>query len=323
MVYLSHIIPRYPKFKLMAFRIHLSNQTIRQLHILPGKNPQLAVWIRRNHVQFYDLDTGTFLQETVFAEVGTTPRDHQAWRDLLSQTKGIETPHYLPYVHIADTDIFSTDDGAMRVYRQRDDRLFIENEGIEEALTLIDAERLIRMDLDGALGVLVGLDEHLHLHIYQQNIRVGTFDIGLEPHPQLRADVVIARGGNLIYATDGQRIVQVDTGGTVNRTLETHYYIGRLTCSPSGTMLVTSDTEAGVLRAYQGEKLVLTHQKFAIDLIASANQLQLLADLPPADAALSAVVAYQKGILAFAMAGVVCVTDVQQMEDVPRPKRLL
>ena len=114
-----------------------------------------------------------------------------------------------------------------------------------------------------------------------------------------------------------------DTGGTVLKTLETHYYIGQMASSPTGGMVLTSDMESGVLRAYKGGKLILTHQKFAIDLVADANQIQLMADLPPMGTAISTIIAYNKGIFAFAMSGVICVSDVKQMDEVPRPKTLL
>ncbi len=114
----------------------------------------------------------------------------------------------------------------------------------------------------------------------------------------------------------------VNANGTVQKTLETHYYVARMAISPSGGMVVTSDIESGVLRVYKGESLILTHQRFAIDLVAAATQLQLLADLPPIGTAISALTAYTRGTLAFAMSGVVCVTDVQDLDEVPRPKLL-
>jgi hypothetical protein len=88
-------------------------------------------------------------------------------------------------------------------------------------------------------------------------------------------------------------------------------------------MLATSDAEAGVIRIYHGESLVPTHQKFAIDLVARATQVQLLADLPPLDTIARALTVHAKGVIAFAMSGVVCVTDVSQMDELPRPRKLL
>ncbi len=322
MLDLSQINPLYPKFGHMAFKIHLTNQAIQQLHILPGKQAQLIVWTRHDKAQFYDLDTGTFLHE-ITLRAAPSARNSEDWLQFLSQTKGQDSKFYLPLIQMPSVDIFSTDDGGLRVYRQANDELFMETDGIEYPLRLIGGDKLIRMDLDGALGTFVGLDENLNLHIYQQDIRIGAFDIGLKRNRDLRANVAISRGGSAIYASDGRRLVIVDTSGTVQKTLETHYYIGQMAASPNGGMVVTSDMESGVLRVYRGEKLILTHQKFAIDLLADANQVQLMADLPPLSTAISAMTAYNKGIFAFAISGVVCVSNVKDMDEVPRPKTLL
>ncbi|MEM9954031.1 MAG: hypothetical protein AAF846_20645 [Chloroflexota bacterium] len=307
----------------MAFRIHLTNQAIHQLNVLPGKNAQLVAWTRRNQAQLYDLKNGTFLEEITLGDVSDVARNSDEWLNFLSQTKAPNSQFYLPRIQTPFLDMLSSDDGALRVYRLVNDQLFIEADGVESELALIGGIKLISIDLDGALGTFVGLDENLKLHIYQQNIRVGTFDIGLQRDGDLRANVMISRGGNAIYATDGRRLVYVDTGGTVHKTLETHYFIGRMAASPNGGMVVTSDMESGVLRVYRGDRLVLTHQKFAMDLVAMADQVQLMADLPPRSTAISAMTASNKGIFAFAISGVICVTDVKAMDEVPRPKTLL
>lgn len=317
---LTHFIPN---FGLMTFRIHLSNQAIQTLHILPGNNPQLVVWTRRDKAQIYALDDGTLLNEISLGTAPDVERTSEAWLSFISQTKAPDSPYYLPYVQTQASDIWSTDDGALRVYPQRDGRIYMETDGVEQELSIIEGEQFISMDLDGALGTFVALDEKLQLHIYQQNIRIGAFDIGLKQDVDLRPAVTVSRGGSAIYATDGRRIVHVNSSGVIQKTIETHYYVGQLAASPSGGMVITSDMESGVLRVYKGDKLVLTHQKFAIDLVADANQVQLLADLPPMGTAISTISAYSKGILAFAMSGVVCVTDVKHMDEVPRPKTLL
>src|SRR5690606_450804 len=141
--------------------------------------------------QFYDLETGTLLNELTLGVAPNEARDSEAWLSFLGRTKGADSPYYLPVVRAQNVDILSTDDGALRVYRQRDEQLFMETDGVEDRLALIGGERLISMDLDGALGTFVGLDEKLNLHIYQQNIRIGAFDIGLKRDADLRANVTV------------------------------------------------------------------------------------------------------------------------------------
>ena len=141
----------------MAFRIHLTNQAIQQLHILPGKQAQLVVWTRRDKAQFYDLATGTLINELSLGVAPDDTRDSEAWRRFLSRTKGLDSAYYLPVVRTQQVDILSTDDGGLRVYHQRDDKLFVETDDVEQELHLIGGDGLISMDLDGALGTFVWL----------------------------------------------------------------------------------------------------------------------------------------------------------------------
>jgi hypothetical protein len=60
------------------------------------------------------------------------------------------------------------------------------------------------------------------------------------------------------------------------------------------------------------------YQRHAEDLMAKATQVQLLADPPPQMVALSSLAINTKGVLAFALAGVVCVTDTEQMNMLPQ-----
>lgn len=307
----------------MAWRIHLSNQAIQYLQVIPSKRPSLAVWTGSERIQFFDLENGTTLSEFMIPTLPEVARQSDSWQIFVTKLSSPDSKISLPQIRFRKLDILNTDDGKLRVYRQDDDKIFMEADGAEEEITLIGGERLITIALDGALGTFVGLDEGLRLHIYQQNIRVGAFEIGLEKDPDLRPALRIARGGGAIYATDGKRIVVVDNGGKIKRKMTAHYFVGQLSCSPGGGMIITSDMESGVLRAYHGETLTLTHQKFAIDLVAEAEQVQLMADLPPTGTAISAVAAYNRGVFAFAMSGVVCVSSVDAMDEIPRPKKLL
>jgi hypothetical protein len=91
-----------------------------------------------------------------------------------------------------------------------------------------------------------------------------------------------------------------------------------MACSPDGARVVTSDTEAGLIRVYNGHDLKQTHQRFAVDLIADAQQVQLLANLPPITATVSALVAGDNGVIGFAMSGVICMTDVSYLTALPQ-----
>jgi hypothetical protein len=306
----------------MTWRVHLTNQAIQHLHILAGQPTVLAVWTKPNRVHFYDMEKGSLIDERLLPPAPNKARSSDEWQEFTAKLTGPDYAYFLPLVRVAGTDIHVTDDGKLRLYHLSDDRLFMEVDDEEDEIKLVGGERLLTLDLDRALGTMAGLDEKLRLHIYQQNIRVGAFDIGLQLEADLRPAVVVARGGGNIIATDGRRLVVVDTSGTVIRKQELHYYIGRMSASPNGSLIMTSDMEQGVLRAYKSDKLTLTHQLFAIDLVMAASQVQLFADLPPIGTGVSALVAHARGEFAFAMAGVVCVSHLEQMDEVPRPKTL-
>lgn len=307
----------------MAWRIHLTNQAIRDLHVLPGKPSILAVWTHWRQVYYYNFDNGTPLTDQRLPNAPQKPRHSDIWQAYVGNLKPPNSAQFLPVVRTPQAEIHTTDDGKLRLYHQREGGLTMETNGLEEALAVVDAQQFIAVDLDRALGMVVALDETGHLHIYQQNIRLGRFDLGLQLHPDLRPAVAVSRGGGSIFASDGKRLVVTDSSGKVLKQQEMHYYIGHMAVSPGGGMILTSDMESGVLRVYHAESLILTHQKFAIDLVADATQVQLMADLPPMGTAISALSAYVRGVFAFAMSGVVCVTGTEYMDRIPRPKALL
>lgn len=318
------LIPNIAKYLPMtAWRLHLTNQAIQQVDLLPGESwDVLAVWLRRDRVAFHDAEGGAMLEDRAISVVRAENRRAEIWQEFVS---GLVAPNgaYLPLVHTPQVSIRSTEDGKMRLYHAGDTDLFLETEGKEVPLEVKDASAFVGLDFDRLLGNIVALDEHGKLHVYQQNIRIGAFDIGLTVHDELQPSVAIAQGGSVIFACDGERLVQTDTSGRVRKQLLPHYMMGRIACSPNGRWVTSNDLETGVIRVYSGTDLSLLYQRFAIDLLAAAVQVQLLADLPPVTVAPSALTIGDNGMLAFALAGVICVTDTSRMDELPRAKRLL
>jgi len=309
---------------MMSWRIHLTNQAIQYLHILPGKKPALVVWTRSDRAHFYDLNTGTLLDEYRLPDLPeNTNRRSEEWQAYVGNLYGPDMSVYLPHIQIGATDVYCTDDGKLRLYHTTDGKYHMETDGAETTLAHVPNDGFIAVDLDRALGTFVALDYSRQLHIYQQNIYMGVFDIGLNDDRDSRPHIMVTRGGSSIFASDGHKIVQANINGEVIKTQEVHYRISHMACSPGGGMILTHDIETGVLRVYQGDTLIRTHQKHAIDLVLAANQIQLLADLPPLDTGISAIALHNRGTICFAMSGVVCVSDVSVMDELPRPQRLL
>lgn len=307
----------------MNWRIHLTNQAIRELHTLSGKPNLLAVWIQGNRVEFYDMETGALHGQR---QIGVPPDDDylsEAWQGYLATLIDIKERAYLPIVTTPRATIYTTDDGKLHLFRESYNTLKLMTDGKLFQLNTAHAESFISLDLDRALGIVVALDTTGRLFIYQQDLFIGDFDIGLQVDDLVGATVIISNGGGTIFATDGKQIIMTDISGDILHRLTVHYNIRQIACSSGGGMVVTSDNEAGLIRLYSGSDLTPTHQRFAVDLIAEAQQVQLMADLPPLSVAISALTAGNRGGIGFAMSGVICMTNVNQLTKLPRPQPLL
>lgn len=306
----------------MGWRLHLTNQAIQSLDILDGDISVLCAWSRRDRVSFYDLTTGAVLGEKTLTPPEVETRQDDAWQAFVGEFVA-PNDAYFPLVRTEKVDIYTTDDGRMHLYYDRNANLFLESDGKEVQLELKNVDTIRAMALDRFLGLSVALDAQGLLHIFQQHIRVGTFDLKLNLGNNTRLAVAISRGGGAIYVCDGQAITLTDTSGQVRKRMDAHYFIGDMACSPDGKYLITNDIDTGVLRVYRGSDLSLLYQRFAIDLLADATQVQLIADLPPWQVALSALTISNTGVIAFAMSGVICVSGIQSMDNLPRPQKLL
>jgi hypothetical protein len=303
----------------MAWRVHLTNQAIQNLHILPGKQTLLAAWTQRDRATYFDLETGIELGEHQHKAVS---RQSDKWAEFIA-TLVAPNGAYLPLVRTAQATLFTTNDGKLRLYWMTGDELLLEIDGKEVKLELKAKANLIALGLDRMMGAIAALDAKGKLHIFQQHISVGSFDLKLNMDEDSQASLAIANGGSAIFVSDGREIVLTDTSGKIKKRQSVHYYIGRMVCSPDGKRLMISDPETGVIRVYTGDELQPTHQRHALDLLQDAAQLQLIADLPPFSAAPGALAIDDKGNIAFNISGVICATTLKQLDALPRPQPLL
>ncbi len=303
----------------MAWRIHLTNQAIQRLDILPGKVTLLAAWTQRDRASYFDLESGIEMGEHAHQAVA---RGSEKWPEFMASLVAPNgTP--LPMIRTAQFTLYTSDDGRLRLYRLAGDDLLLETEGQELKIELVSKSDLVALGLDRFMGVIAALDAKGKLHLYQQHIRVGTFDLKLALDEESLLSLAIASGGAAIFVSNGKEIVLTDTAGQVKKRQSVHYFIGRIACSPNGKFLATSDPETGVIRVYSGTDLTPTHQRHAMDLLQDAPQLQLIADLPPFNAAPGTLVIDDEGTLGFSISGVICVTELKHLDALPRPQPLL
>lgn len=300
----------------MAWRLHLSDRTIKRLDILSGKPNVLAAWTQDNRVSFLDLQTGTQRGERTIEPPSSDDRRSDAWRqfvDSLTAPNGV----FLPTVRTRPVAIRMTADGQMRLYQTAPGELYLEIDGKEAKLETDDSTAFVAVGLDRALGLLAALDRSAKLHLYQQHIRLGIFDTGLTIQEEFRPTLAISQGGASLFLTDGQSIVLMDATGRVRKRLDLHYRLGAINCSSDGHRFVASDFDANVVRIYDGS-LTPTHQRFAVDLLTEAKRAQLMASSAMTSAALGPLAINNKGVLAFAVSGMVCVTSLSRMKALPR-----
>jgi hypothetical protein len=303
----------------MAWRVHLTNQAIQRLDILPGKPPLLVAWTQRDRATYFDIESGVELGEHLHKAVS---RQSDKWPEFAAS---LVAPNgaYLPLIRTAQATIYTTEDGRMRLFYMGGTNLTMEVEGKDLPLEIKAASDFSTIAFDRMMGVVATLDEKGKLHLYQQHIRVGAFDLKLKPDNDYPPLLAIADGGSAVFAAAGHEMILTDASGRVKKRLGIHYFVGRLVCSPDGKLLATCDTETGVIRIYDGEDLTPTYQRHAIDLLHNATQMQLIADFPPAAAAPAALAINNQGHLAFTISGVVCATALKQMDALPRPQPLL
>jgi len=300
----------------MAWRLHLSDRTIKRLDILSGTPGLLAAWTQANRVTFLDLQNGTQREDRTIEALQSEDRAVPAWAQFvgaLTATNGV----YLPYMRTPRTSIWQSGDGKTRLYQTAPAELFLEIDG-KEAKLEVDAEKgFSAVALDRATGLVAALDASAKLHIYRQHVRVGIFDAGLQPDEEFRPVLVVAPDGNALGVTDGRALALVNPDGEIRKRLELHYRLGALNCSPDGKRFVASDLDSNVVRVYD-EELNQTHQRYAVDLLAEAKKSQLLASSAMATAALGPLAISSKGVLAFALSGMICVTSLARMKAQPK-----
>lgn len=300
----------------MAWRLHLSDRTVKRLDILSGASSVLAAWTQANRVAFLDLKNGAQLEDRTIEALQSEDRAVPAWATFvgaLTATNGV----CLPYMRTPRTSIWQSADGKTRLYQTALSELFLEIDG-KEARLETDAETAFpAAALDRASGLVAALDDDARLHIYRQHVRVGIFDTGLQPDEEFRPVLVAAPDGNALSVTDGKSLVVVNPDGAIRKRLELHYRLGALNCSPDGRRFVASDLDANVVRVYD-EELNQTHQRYAVDLLAEAKKSQLLASSAMATAALGPLAISSKGVVAFALSGMICVTSLTRMKAQPK-----
>lgn len=304
----------------MAWRLHLSDRTIKRLDILTGTPTLLAAWTQANRVTFLDLQNGSQREDRTLDMPVSEDRALPAWAQFvaaLTASNGV----CLPSVRAPRTLVQASIDGKYRLYQtfptESAPQVFLDVDGREAPLEL-DGVSFSALVMARSSGFIAALDAEAKLHLYRQHVRVGVFDTGLQVDEEFRPTLAISDDGSVLALTDGRSVVLTDAEGAQRKRVDLHYRLGALTSSADGKRFVVSDLDANVIRIYDAD-LAPTHQRYAVDLLAEAKKSQLFASSAMSSAALGPLAISSKGVLAFALAGTICVTSLARMKANPKP----
>ncbi|MBN1965456.1 MAG: hypothetical protein JW910_12475 [Anaerolineae bacterium] len=306
----------------MGWRLHLSNEPVVGVQLIPGEPPQVAVWDGQHNVHGYARDTAVPLGKVELAHQ-RAPEDLNdlAWREFVESLRA-PGGGVLPTVNLNRLTLYYSRDGRMRLYHYQHGGLILEVDGRHIALDREQDGRFLAAALDRALGLVGAVNDEGKLFIFQQHMRVGAFELGLALGVDTRLSLYAPDASGTLVVGNGRRVIITDSAGRVQHELDAHYAIGPMAVAPSGQIIALADVDDNVIRLYDG-RLRATHQRYAIDLVADARQVQLLASLPGRKVALTALDVADDGTLVFALGGVVCVTSREQLDVLPQPRPLL
>lgn len=300
-----------------AWRLYLTDQTVRRLDILPGKPPVLAAWTGLRRVSFFDLSHGNPLGEQVFDHSLPEQRAGDAWEAFLSSFNA-PNGSPLPQVRVNGLTIHSASDGMTRVlHDDHSGDLFFDSAGQQVRLHREAGTRFVAVATNRTSGMTAALDEAGRLHTYKRDVRLAIADLALAVE-DWRPALALPSVGNRVICSNGDTVIVTDASGKIEQQLRLHYRLGPVACSPDGKYVALGDVDVGVIRVYNAE-LQPTHQRFAADLLADARRVQLLGgNTSGSGSMLSALALNNRGVLAFALGGMVCVSNVSRLSAIPR-----
>ncbi len=303
----------------MAWRLHLTDSPIRRLDILSGRPSLLAAWSGALRVALLDLQNGAKREDRTIEPIDTDDRQGEPWQTFI--TSLIAPNHkYLSEVRTPKATIYTTAEGDLRLYRTPNGDLLLDNVDGERTLsTQIDGvqPRWVALGMDRANGLIAALDADARLHLFKQNERIGVVATELQISDEFRPILLVSKGNSAIFLSDGAQIAVFDPNGKCKRRVHLHYQLGAMSCSSDGRRFAATDLDSNVIRLYNGSDLQPTHQRHAADLLAESKRAQLLAGDLPTSAALGPVAINSRGVVAFALVGTICVTNLAKMTAMP------
>lgn len=295
------------------WRVHLANSAIVHVDLVPG-NPQLVVaWAQDGMAAIYDIEHGNPYGTATFE----LPTGHaERWTYL----QAFKLPHVARWSHACKPPVHVWSAAKHAIVYAGDATFLLYTGADERPATLTFDVEPDAFAVDPAAQIVAVLDSKGTLLIGKVGGAIKTIKLGLQPADDLHLLLQISPRTHRLVASDGARLVVLDAGKVSSRR-DLHYACSSLALSPDGARLMTYDADSGVLRMYDPDGLKLTHQRFAIDVLSASDERQLIgfAELPPVNAALSALALDDNGRFAFAVFGQVCGAHLSHLTPTDAP----
>lgn len=301
------------------WRLDVCDHPVHDVQLVGGDPPLVAVWLTDQSVQFYDVQHGAFYGMLDVMPAPNGDPGGETWRSFLDTLRA-PNGAFFPVVNARQTAIHTSRDGRVHLYHHRDRGLTL---GIDGDLFPLEhgGNSMLAAALDRELATVGGLSADNRLHVYQQHVYLGAYDIDAAFDGAVPVVLLPDAAGLVIIAT-ASALMACDTAGQVQERQRLPFTVGAASCSPDGNLIALVDREQGMIRVYDAG-LRLTHQQHALEVLEHAAPLQLLAGLPVADAVPEALGIDDDGRLVFAVDGIVCRTHLDALTPLPQPRSLL
>lgn len=290
------------------WRLHVANSAIQHLNIIEGDPAFVAVWMRDGQVTYYELERGAVHGTSKFV-LPENPQEYGPFVQKLKDSKD----RRLTFARVGNMSFWPLENGSvLEYYGGAVVELYKGADTLPQTITFDVKPSALAIDPESQL--VAAVDPKGALLLGKPGGTIKTMKPGLSPNDEMPVSVVVARGGKRLVVSDGTHLIVID-GGKVTAKRELHYTCSLLAIAPDGRRLLTFDSDSGVMRAYVPDDLRLTHQRFVVDILSSADELQLIgfAELPPMNAAVSAMAIDTNGVFAFAVSGQLCAASVNHL----------
>lgn len=301
------------------WRLDVCDHAVHGVHLVGGDPPLIAVWLTARSVQFYDVHHGALYGTLNVMPAPDGDPGSGPWRSFVNTLRA-PNGSFLPVVEAGHAAVHTSRDGRVHLFHRRDGGLTL---GIDGDLFVLEhgGDPIVAAALDRELATVGGWGADNRLHVFQQHVYLGAYDIDAPSDGAVPLVLLPDAAGIVIIVLAGT-LLACDTAGQVQARQHLPFATGAASCSPDGGLIALVDRGQGMIRVYDAG-LQLTHQHPALDVVEKAAPLQLLVGLPALDAVPEALRIDDDGTLVFAVDGIVCRTHVNALTPLPQPRSLL